>query len=86
MTTLWNCFICGGDFPAGHSHSQGCTHSWLDRPESDTHECLICGVEGSGPAPVAQCDCVVGICSEDGECCEAHDCRAMNVPPGGGDD
>lgn len=26
-------------------------HHWLDRPESDTHECLICGVEGSGPAP-----------------------------------
>lgn len=68
-----------------------CLHVWvLDRPESDTWECLDCGTEGSGPAPsippAAQCDCVVGICSEDGECCEAHDCRAMNVPPGGGDD
>jgi hypothetical protein len=22
-----------------------CQHEWLDRPESDTRECLICGVE-----------------------------------------
>jgi hypothetical protein len=22
-----------------------CAHEWLDRPESDTRECLICGVE-----------------------------------------
>lgn len=25
-----------------------CQHDWLDRPESDTHECLICGEERSG--------------------------------------
>lgn len=23
-------------------------HEWLDRPESDTRECLICGMEVSG--------------------------------------
>lgn len=23
-------------------------HQWLDRPESDTHECLICGEERNG--------------------------------------
>ena len=22
-----------------------CDHEWLDRPESDTRECLICGVD-----------------------------------------
>ena len=25
--------------------SAECHHEWLDRPESDTRECLICGVE-----------------------------------------
>lgn len=25
-----------------------CQHEWLDRPESDTHECLICGSEAAG--------------------------------------
>lgn len=25
-----------------------CDHQWLDRPESDTHECLICGAEEAG--------------------------------------
>lgn len=25
-----------------------CEHQWLDRPESDTRECLICGEEVSG--------------------------------------
>lgn len=25
-----------------------CSHEWLDRPESDTHECLICGEERHG--------------------------------------
>lgn len=25
-----------------------CPHDWLDRPESDTRECLICGTEVSG--------------------------------------
>lgn len=28
--------------------SRWCLHEWLDRPESDTHECLICGEERSG--------------------------------------
>lgn len=28
-----------------------CAHEWLDRPESDTFECLLCGVEGSGFPP-----------------------------------
>jgi len=26
----------------------GCDHDWLDRPESDTRECLICGAEVAG--------------------------------------
>jgi hypothetical protein len=26
----------------------GCAHEWLDRPESDTRECLICGTEATG--------------------------------------
>ena len=25
-----------------------CAHEWLDRPESDTRECLICGTEEVG--------------------------------------
>lgn len=25
-----------------------CDHEWLDRPESDTRECLICGMEATG--------------------------------------
>lgn len=29
-----------------------CGHDWLDRPESDTSECLVCGLEISGPPPV----------------------------------
>lgn len=40
---------CPGDFVDDQGE---CAHSWLDRPESDTHECLICGYEGSGPVPV----------------------------------
>lgn len=27
---------------------EACEHHWLDRPESDTRECLICGTEASG--------------------------------------
>lgn len=25
-----------------------CEHEWLDRPESDTRECLVCGTEVAG--------------------------------------
>ena len=25
-----------------------CSHEWLDRPESDTRQCLICGTEVAG--------------------------------------
>lgn len=28
--------------------ARGCDHEWLDRPESDTRECLICGTEVAG--------------------------------------
>lgn len=28
--------------------NEPCEHQWLDRPESDTRECLICGEEVSG--------------------------------------
>lgn len=32
-----------------HSPAPGtCEHQWLDRPESDTRECLICGTEVAG--------------------------------------
>ena len=41
--------------PAVRRHScgvggpgSGCSHEWLDRPESDTRECLICGTEVAG--------------------------------------
>jgi hypothetical protein len=27
---------------------EGCDHDWLDRPESDTRECLLCGAEVAG--------------------------------------
>jgi hypothetical protein len=30
-----------------HSGNE-CDHDWLDRPESDTRECLICGIEVNG--------------------------------------
>lgn len=30
------------------STSDVCDHEWLDRPESDTRECLICGTEVAG--------------------------------------
>jgi hypothetical protein len=33
------------DALAGESR---CPHEWLDRPESDTRECLICGTEVAG--------------------------------------
>lgn len=28
--------------------AEACEHHWLDRPESDSRECLICGVEVFG--------------------------------------
>lgn len=37
--------------PWSCDHGEGgwhCSHEWLDRPESDTRECLICGAEVSG--------------------------------------
>lgn len=48
------CEWCGH---ADGSHGNGCrlglgpdecVHEWLDRPESDTRECLICGTEVAG--------------------------------------
>jgi len=27
---------------------RACSHDWLERPESDTRECLICGEEVAG--------------------------------------
>ena len=46
----WICRMgaCPGDFVDDQDE---CAHEWLDRPESDTHECLICGTEGLGPIP-----------------------------------
>lgn len=32
----------------GEPTDDDCEHHWLDRPESDTCECLICGVEKAG--------------------------------------
>jgi hypothetical protein len=41
---LRRCPICNRRF----THAQDCDHDWLDRPESDTRECLICGTEANG--------------------------------------
>ena len=38
---------CGVGGP-GSSEKVECAHEWLDRPESDTRECLICGTEVAG--------------------------------------
>lgn len=43
--------ICAEGDECCESHDcpgSGCEHEWLDRPESDTRECLICGVEVAG--------------------------------------
>lgn len=32
----------------GLGPGESCDHHWLDRPESDTRECLICGTEVAG--------------------------------------
>jgi hypothetical protein len=34
--------------PCPTCHGVGCNHEWLDRPESDTRECLFCGDEVAG--------------------------------------
>lgn len=43
---------CGVDgdeqCPCGCDEPVECAHEWLDRPESDTRECLICGTEAAG--------------------------------------
>lgn len=39
---LRRCPICDMRF------DEPCDHDWLDRPESDTRECLICGAEVAG--------------------------------------
>lgn len=36
------CIHCASD------EDPACDHQWLDRPESDTRECLICGTEVAG--------------------------------------
>jgi hypothetical protein len=35
-------------YPDVCSEMPACQHEWLDRPESDTRECLICGDEVAG--------------------------------------
>ena len=48
------CAACGcgldgyGNCPCGCYGWDRCDHDWLDRPESDSRECLICGVEVFG--------------------------------------
>lgn len=39
------CKFCGG---VDLHYTGQCYHQWLDRPESDTRECLICGTEVAG--------------------------------------
>lgn len=34
--------------PALERQLYACDHEWLDRPESDTRECLVCGLEVTG--------------------------------------
>ena len=47
------CAACGcgldgyGNCPCGCYGWDHCDHEWLDRPESDTRECLICGTEAA---------------------------------------
>jgi hypothetical protein len=38
----------GGVCPCALFDIERCDHEWLDRPESDTRECLICGEERNG--------------------------------------
>lgn len=33
------------DYVAAWEAANPCPHDWLNRPESDTSECLICGLE-----------------------------------------
>lgn len=50
------CPTCGGsmrfcecmDDPFARAPDEDCDHEWLDRPESDTRECLICGMKVAG--------------------------------------
>lgn len=46
-----SCPVCQDLDPYDPCPKEPCPHDWLDRPESDTHECLMCGAEGSGPPP-----------------------------------
>jgi hypothetical protein len=39
---------CGLGGPGSAESEAECAHEWLDRPESDTRECLICGTEVAG--------------------------------------
>jgi len=36
------------EYVAAWEAANPCAHDWLDRPESDTRECLICGLEVTG--------------------------------------
>lgn len=41
--------VCWSHVPADPECTGLCgEHHWLDRPESDTRECLICGTEAAG--------------------------------------
>ncbi len=42
------CPTCDFDGYYRAQDASRCAHDWLDRPESDTRECLICGTEVSG--------------------------------------
>lgn len=39
---------CGVGGPGSAQDEAECAHEWLDRPESDSRECLICGTEVAG--------------------------------------
>lgn len=53
-TTCDHYGILDGLEPCPDCGPEPCPHTWLlDRPESDTWQCLDCGTEGTGTGPVA---------------------------------
>lgn len=48
MAHSWWNTVLGGILRRFDCESDECNHDWLDRPESDARECLICGIEVAG--------------------------------------
>lgn len=51
-TGMLYCAVCRGGCETNYDQPpSACDHQWLDRPESDTQECLLCGHEANGGTP-----------------------------------